>query len=187
MAPILGIWASQITGKLNPFTNDYESIATLSGTGSSGTISFTSIPGTYKHLQIRGIGSASGTGGVENPVIRFNSDSASNYSAHRLYGDGSSALADNFTSQAQMRAGFVNDSSNVDILGALIIDILDYTSTNKNKTIRILSGVDRNGSGYVTASSGLWYKTPEAITSISLILSGLNWTTDTTFALYGIK
>jgi hypothetical protein len=183
--PILGIIASSITGNL--VTNSYESIATLSGTGSSGTISFTSIPSTYKHLQIRGIGASSGAGGVENPLIRFNSDTASNYSAHRLYGNGSSAAADAFTSQTWMRAGFVNDSSDTDILGALIVDVLDYTSTNKNKTMRVLSGVDRNGSGFVTLSSGLWFKTPEAITSISLILNGLNWTSDTTFALYGIR
>lgn len=184
MSPILGIWASQNYPRS---TNSYESIASLSGTGSSGTISFTSIPSTFQHLQIRGIGSSSGTGGVEAPLVRFNNDSASNYSAHRLYGDGGSAASDAFTSQTWMRAGFVNDSSNADIMGALVIDILDYTSTNKNKTMRVLSGVDRNGSGFITLSSGLWFKTPEAINRIDLIVNGLNWTSDTRFALYGIK
>lgn len=185
MTPILGIMASQITGHL--FTpGTFDSIATLSGTGSSGTISFTSIPSTYKHLQIRFMGKASGTGGVENPSLRFNNDSANNYSAHRLYGNGSSASADAFTSVAQIRAGFFPDSSTANLMGVSIIDILDYTNTNKNKVVKILSGVDQNGSGYVTLSSGAWYST-SAINRIDLIEPGLNWTSNSTFALYGIQ
>lgn len=165
---------------------DYESIASLSGTGSSGTISFISIPSTYKHLQIRFTGSTSGTGGVENPWLRFNNDSTTLYSAHRMYGDGASASADAFSTVAQIRAGFVNDSSNADIMGVAIIDILEYTNTNINKTVKIFSGVDRNGSGFVTLSSGNWRSTT-AINRIDLIVSGLNWTADSRFALYGIK
>jgi hypothetical protein len=168
------------------FTSDYESIASLSGTGSSGVISFTSIPSTFKHLQVRFIGAVSGTGGMDNPVMRFNNDSATNYSAHRLNGDGASASADAFTTVAQMRAGFVNDSSNVDILGVGIIDILEYGNTNIYKTFRILSGVDRNGIGFVGLGSGNWRSTT-AINRVDLIVNGLNWTADSRFALYGIK
>ena len=167
-------------------TNSYESIASVSGTGSSGTISFTSIPSTYKHLQLRFMASTSGTGGVENPWLRFNNDSTTLYSAHRLYGDGSAAAADAFTTVAQIRSGFINDSSNSDILGVAVIDILEYANTNINKTVRIFSGVDRNGSGFVTLSSGNWRSTT-AINRIDLIVSGLNWTSDSRFALYGIK
>lgn len=168
------------------FDSDFELIQQVSSTGSSGTISFTSIPSTYKHLQIRLMGSSSGTGGVENPWLRFNNDSTTLYSAHRLYGDGSSAAADAFTTAAQIRAGFVNDSSNADILGVAVIDILEYANTNINKTVRILSGVDRNGSGFATFSSGNWRSTT-AINRIDLIVNGLNWTTDSRFSLYGIR
>ena len=167
-------------------TNSYESIATVTGTGSSGTISFTSIPSNYKHLQLRFMASCSGTGGIENPWLRFNNDSTTLYSAHRLYGSGAAASADAFTTVAQIRAGFVNDSSNVDIMGVAVIDVLEYANTNINKTVRILSGTDRNGDGFVTLSSGNWRST-SAINRIDLIVNGLNWTTDSTFALYGIK
>jgi hypothetical protein len=69
-----------------------------------------------------------------------------------------------------------------------VIDILDYTSVNKNKTVRLLTGVDRNGAGLVVARSGAWYNSSTAISSITLTeTNGNNWTTDTTFALYGIK
>ena len=182
LSPILGIIASSFPAS----TNSYESIASLSGTGSSGTISFTSIPSTYKHLQLRFMAASSGTGGVENPWLRFNNDSTTLYSAHRLYGDGSSASSDAFSTVAQIRAGFVNDSSNPDILGVAVIDILEYANTNINKTVRLLSGVDRNGNGYVNLGSGNWRSTT-AINRIDLIVSGLNWTADSQFALYGIK
>jgi len=55
----------------------YESIASASGTGSSGTITFSSIPSTYTHLQIRGIGRNSYPSTQVN--VRFNSDTGSNY------------------------------------------------------------------------------------------------------------
>lgn len=168
------------------FDSGYELIERVNGTGSSGTISFTSIPSTYKHLQLRYMASASGTGGIENPWLRFNNDSTTLYSAHRLYGDGANASADAFTTVAQIRAGFINDSSNSDILGVAIIDILEYANTNINKTVRLLSGVDRNGNGYVNLGSGNWRSTT-AINRIDLIVSGLNWTADSSFALYGIK
>ena len=183
MSPILGIWASQNYPRS---TNSYESIATVNGTGSSGTITFTSIPSTYKHLQLRFMSASSGTGGVENPWLRFNNDSTTLYSAHRLYGDGNSVSADAFTTVAQIRAGFVNDSSNVDILGVAVIDILEYANTNINKTVRLLSGVDKNGNGFINLGSGNWRSTA-AINRIDLIVNGLNWTADSTFALYGIK
>lgn len=179
MSPIIGITASQNYPRE---TNSYESIATLSGTGSSGTISFTSIPSTYKHLQLRFMAKASGTGGTENPWLRFNNDSATNYSAHRLYGNGSAASADAFTTVAQIRAGFIPDSSTANLMGVAIIDILDYADTNKYKTVRILSGVG----GYITLSSGNWRST-SAVNRIDLIENGLNWTSNSTFALYGIK
>ena len=55
MAPILGIWASQNYSRYS-ITGSYESIATVTvGSGGSSYIEFTSIPGTYTHLQIRGI------------------------------------------------------------------------------------------------------------------------------------
>jgi hypothetical protein len=73
------------------------------------------------------------------------------------------------------------------MFGALVMDILDYTSTTKNKTIKTLTGADVNGAGNVWLFSGLWFKSPEAITSIKFTTNGLTYQTGTQFALYGIK
>jgi hypothetical protein len=59
-------------------------------------------------------------------------------------------------------------------------------STTKNKTLRSFTGQDRNGAGQMWLTSGLWMST-SAINRVDLFVSGVLWTTDSTFALYGIK
>ena len=72
------------------------------------------------------------------------------------------------------------------VMSAHLIDILDYANTNKNKVYRTLGGFDANSSGEQGLFSGLWMSTL-AITTIDLIAGAGNWTTDSRFALYGIK
>ena len=77
--------------------------------------------------------------------------------------------------------GLHNTSAN-----AAIIDVLDYASTSKYKTLRDFEGVDINVSGDIVISSGLWQST-SAINSITFYLGSGNFATTTTVALYGIK
>jgi hypothetical protein len=174
-----------LSGGVAAETNAYESIATANGTGSSAVITFSSIPATYTHLQIRSIGRSTSTGTTIN--ITANGDTASNYAFHYIYGDGASTGAAGLATQTSMKIAYITSSSNLaDSYGVNVIDILDYANTNKYKTLRVLSGVDVNGSGgFVQLSSGLW-QSSTAITSITLTNS-TNYTTATQFALYGIK
>lgn len=193
MAGIIGIWASaQQASSLSSF----ESIATATGTGSSGTITFSSIPSTYKHLQIRYVGkSTTSTGGVNsyNVTMQINSDTGSNYAYHRLSGNGTAASAGGAATQTSITltpAHIPNsDATLANMLGVGIIDVLDYTSTSKNKTIRSFYGGNFNtaSTGYLALHSGLYYATPAAITSITLTVPTGFWTTTSSFALYGIK
>ena len=163
--------------------NSYESIATVSvGSGGSGTITFSSIPSGYEHLQIRAInlGSASGT----DVRIRFNSDTGSNYRTHFIYGDGSTVAAGTSSTTYSTIALTSLTTSNP---SAFVTDILDYTSTAKNKTVRSLMGNDSNGSGYAVLYSGLWFATPAAITQIDITPNSGNFNQYSSFALYGIK
>ena len=177
IASILGVGGGVAT--------DYESIATATGTGSSGVITFSSIAGTYSHLQLRMTGRSSNAN--TEIAITCNSDTGANYSRHFLYGDGSATGAGASTSASSMSIAYVAPSTGLASTNAVnVIDILDYANTNKYKTFRVLTGLDVNGSGgYVQLSSGAWRST-SAITSITLTLSG-NYTTATSFALYGIK
>ena len=184
--PILGIIASSITGNL--VTNSFESIATASGTGSSGIITFSSIPSTYKHLQLRTLMRNTGSGsGEQSVLITMNSDTGANYATHRLTGNGSSAGAQSYTSGTAIVPYFNPENGAAsNVYGVYVIDLLDYANTSKNKTIRLFGGVDYNGSGTVGLISGAWFNT-NAITSITLTSGGGNWTTAAKFALYGIR
>jgi hypothetical protein len=162
--------------------SSYESIATVTVGSAVSSITFSSIPSTYTHLQIRFIAKvATGSG---NYFLQFNSDTASNYNSHLLYGSGSSALALADSSWAGIN---LISGSTTQFSGG-VVDILDYTNTNKNKTVRTLGGFDANGSGFVNFYSGLWRNTA-AVTSITIreLLNGSNLTQYSQFALYGIK
>jgi len=179
MSPILGIYASQVSGKLWP-ASSYESIATVTvGAGGASSSSFTSIPSTYKHLQIRWISRSSG--GAYNPTIQFNSDTGSNYAWHYIDGNGSSASSGNTANTNNILLPAISNNANIFATG--IIDILDYSNTNKFKTTRTFQGVDYNGSGAIDLFSGLWRST-SAISSILLNFSSAQYSQ---FALYGIK
>jgi len=193
MSPILGIYASQISGHL--VTNNYSSISTVTvGSGGASSITFSSIPSTYTHLQIRGIAQSAATTFIEDGKIQFNGDTGSNYIRHALMGNGASAAAYSTSSTGilvdAMVSGTVSGTAN--IFADSIIDILDYTNTNKNKTVRVLNGVDFNGApfsgngGRVTLTSGLWTNTA-AITSITISGANFNLNQYSSFALYGIK
>lgn len=188
--PILGIIASS---KLTA-SNSYESISTVTvGATSVATISFTSIPATYTHLQIRGISKQSATStGFPNVGMYFNSDTTyTNYNSHYLNGNGSSASAGNVQASGYYAYSFNTITSNsayANMFGTMVMDILDYASTTKNKTVRTLGGQDANGSGEVIFSSGLWINSSTAVSGITLTLpGGGNFVQYSSFALYGIK
>jgi len=185
--------ANQIVGFLGgagaAAVGDYQSISTVTvGAGGQATISFTSIPSTYSHPQIRYLAHITGTGAdYANINIRLNSDTAANYTYHRLQGNGTAASANAGTSQTAMLGTLIpDDLSNANTYGAGVLDLLDYTSTNKNKTIRLLGGMDNTSSYFIQLISGLWFKTPEAVTQIDLTCSA-NFKQYSSFALYGIK
>lgn len=168
-----------------PAGGDYESIQTVTvGSGGTATITFSSIPSTYSHLQLRGLLQGA-TGGTKYIKGTFNSDTGTNYSWHELGGSGSSMLTGAGATQAFMVVGdgFTNTNS---AFGAVVADILDYSNTNKYKTLRGLGGCDNNGSGILYLTSSSWRST-SAVNSLSLTLDSGNFAQYSSFALYGIK
>ena len=186
--PILGIYASSMQPALN--ASSYDSIATVTvGAGGSSSISFSSIPSTYKHLQIRGIARESSGSSTENIKVVLNSDTGSNYSTHLLYTTGGgSAYAYGAASTAYMFGGvIVNSGNTASVFGASVIDILDYANTNKYKTLRSLGGTDTNTSdSYISLFSGNWRST-SAVDTVTITAQTGNFVQYSTFALYGIK
>lgn len=173
----------------------YESIASVTvGAGGSATISFTSIPATYKHLQVRGIAKTNDTADDRQHIFaRFNSDTGNNFSRHLLFGNGSSVTYDYGTSTtARLGSPTIsNFSSYANMFTAYVIDILDYTDTNKYTTVRVLGGFSTNDAtanafSTIALSSFAWLNTA-AITSIQFQPASNNFVQYSEFALYGIK
>lgn len=162
---------------------NFESIAsTTVGSGGSSYIEFTSIPTTYKHLQIRQT-TISGTGSQRMQVGNGSIDTGANYAFHFIYGEGANAGAGNATSETKAYLGY---SVGASYPHSAITDILDYSSS-KYKTFRSFNGQDSNGTAsYVMLSSSIWLNTAP-ITSIRISNESANLNEYSTFALYGVK
>ncbi len=188
MSPILGIFASQ--GRVA--SSSYDSIQTVTvGAGGQAAIDFTSIPSTYKHLQIRAFARTNRANSLDAFRLQFNGDTGSNYYfGHYLFGTGASASAGNEGAGTAIGVWRIaGDSATSGVFGTVVVDLLDYTSTNKNKTVRYLGGMDNNGSGEIYIGSGFWFNsTIAAISSIKIVPNiGTSFNQNTQFALYGIK
>ena len=168
--------------------NSYESIATVNlSSGDSGSITFSSIPQTYKHLQFRVLG-RDNRAAVGNTVRwQFNGDTGNNYASHGVYGDGSTAAAYNLTTDYGVLTSLTSANATSGVFGAFIMDIFDYTNTNKYKTTRTLQGYDNNGSGDIELISGLWMNT-SAINQIAIRFNSATALKQYSYlALYGVK
>lgn len=145
---------------------------------SASSITFSSIPSTYKSLQIRYSLVLSG-GAVFRTML--NGDNGSNYSNHWLWGTGSSISASGQVSgQNISNVGVaVSTYPNVGIW-----DVIDYANTSKNKTVKWLAGGNNNNaSAGLEMDSGAWLSTA-AVNSITFFSSG---TFTGTISLYGVS
>ena len=158
------------------------------GAGGGG-VAFDSIPQTFTHLQIRIVGRTNSSG-LPTLYTGFNGDifaGSTNNASHTLTGDGSTTASANTTLQPQMNmfiGTLIPNTTTSTIQMAMIIDVLDYSNANKNKTVRALMGWDANGSGKVTLGSGLRAITA-AVTRIDLVPDG-NFLQGARADLYGI-
>ena len=159
-------------------TATYEKIATTTVSGSStSTITLNSIPGTYTDLVLisNWVNSSSST----DTVIRFNNDSAGNYSSTTLTGTGSSALSNRYSNVSGVYISYNTGTS--DRYG--ITQIQNYSNTTTNKTF-----LNRGNSASIDVQAvvGLWRNTA-AITRIDIVNNAGVFNAGSTFTLYGIK
>jgi hypothetical protein len=152
----------------------YTPIATTTGTGSSGTISFTSIPSTYTDLVLIQTGASSSASATLQ--MTFNGDTATNYSRTYIIGNGSGAVSGRDTSIASVYLGLVEANTNT------IVQIQNYANTTTYKTCLARTNVINTFTGAVV---GLWRSTA-AINRIDVFVSSATWNTTSTFTLYGI-
>ena len=167
--------------------NTYTLISSNVLSSSAASVTFSSIPATYTDLVLRW--SARNTGAGENAQIRFNADSASNYSRTNLYGDGSAANSIRGTSETYFYFGFSIDASTrtASTFASAELYIPNYTAAI-NKPISGFSTIETNATACDTPAviAALWRNTA-AITSIEVGPVTNSFASGSSFYLYGIK
>lgn len=167
--------------------NTYESIFTANGTGSSAIISFTSIPSTYTDLVIAG--SYSTTAGAGFDMTLNNVTTNTSYSTTRITHSGSSAVSYRSTNLNYFNINYNGSIAVTPEYSTILINLFNYANTTTYKTMLAKFGNTTTDIGPIV---GLWRgstgSATEAINRIDLkAAGGGNWTTATTFSLYGIK
>jgi hypothetical protein len=195
MTPLLtGVFASQISGRLNTFTptGSYDALATYTvPSGGVSSITFAGLPtgGQYQHLQIRGIVRFAGNDGGFG--MFFNGDTTgTNYYAHNLGTSGSGIPYTQNGNEGWFIWSMANNSATSGVFNGFVADVADYSNTSKYKTSKILGGYDNNGSGRMLYSSQLW-NNKNAINSIKFDARIQGSTSDfaefSQFSIYGVK
>ena len=157
----------------------YEPIATTTLGTAAASITFSSIPATYTDLRVVLVGTVTS---IVDLIMQYNSDTATNYSYTRLFGNGSSAQSDNATSNGNIRLSVGNPSTTIPFM--ITSDLFSYAGSTF-KTCLNSTSQDTNGGGATGRIVGL-YRSTSAVTAISLTASGSTWKVGTTATLYGI-
>jgi hypothetical protein len=154
-------------------TPTYTALANITLGSSASSVTFSSIPATYRDLVVVVDGTIS-AGGGELVFVNFNGDTTSgNYSAVTAVGDGSAASSG--TSPRRFGLHYPARSST-------IASIMDYSATDKHKTYLSRSGSAANA---LEMDAGRWANTA-AITSVKILVDANAFASGTSFALYGI-
>ena len=152
-------------------------------------IQFSSIPQTFTHLQFRVFAASAGSSADNFTIYGFDGTAgSSNAAIHTLYGNGSAVFSSGSTAQYNPALTQIPGTSATSTFGNIVIDILDYTNTNKYKTVRSVGGYDANGSGYIALTSVLPYGFGSSTALSNLwFYTANNFAVGTRVDLYGIS
>jgi hypothetical protein len=158
-------------------TPTYTALANITLGATAASVTFSSIPATYRDLVFVFSGTATSTDRLVE--VRFNGDSGSNYSQVRALGFASST---NSSSSTLTSFGlFYSDTGLGTTQSTSILQLMDYSATDKHKTMLNRVG---GGTTWVEMRAGRWANTA-AITSANFFIDG-NFATGTTLSLYGV-
>ena len=155
-------------------TATYKALATVTLASTATSITFSSIPATYRDLVLVTNGKATATASLR---IRVNGDTGNNYNWVRMIGEAAGAFSDSSTSGGFLDGG--NPSTTEGYMS--ITQFLDYSATDKHKTT--LHRISFPNTTHVLANAGRWANTA-AITSIEVY--NPTFAIGFTAALYGI-
>jgi hypothetical protein len=158
-------------------TATYIALANVTLSTSDSSITFSSIPNTYRDLVIVITGNTTANADLG---LRLNSDSGANYSFIYMGGNGSTTLSGSATGQTQVVLdGYFWRSTEI---STCIAYIMDYSATDKHKTILSRNNVAGGG----TDAFANRYASNSAITSVEVRNPAQSFASGTTITMYGI-
>jgi hypothetical protein len=163
-------------------TNTYVALDKFTVGTATSSVTLSSISGSYTDLYI--VIQAKGTNTSNTDLgLRFNSDTASNYSRIGIYGDGASAgtfvVANETSAKIGILPGTTNGAWNI-----MRVNLQSYSNGSIYKTL--IARSDEATNLGTTSSASLW-RSNSAVTSITFIPISGNIAVGSTFSLYGIK
>jgi hypothetical protein len=177
---------------------DYVAIATIIVSGTSSTsLTFSNIPQTFTHLQLRYTFNSYNNAGGNSAFMALNGDGGNNYVAHYLLGAGSNPALSGGSATSTSPQFFANypwaSGCSTAYAASGVTDLFDYTSTTKNKVYRSVTGYSAGGYGIQAAwvFSGMWMATGANTNvttwNVGIVGSGNYFIPGSQFSLYGIK
>lgn len=183
---LLGILNSQAAAAGGAEAYDLLETVEVSSAASEVTFSGLGSYSDYKHLQLRMVVRADRLASQGAVYAQYNGDTTtSNYTTHYLYGSGSSVSSNQLTIPQWIVAPAASDTA-TDSFSATIVDILDFSNTNKYTTSRSLTGHKSALAQGIRIFSSLWMNTA-TVTSIRLYPVTDNFEVGSRLSLYGIK
>jgi hypothetical protein len=173
----------------------YESIATaIVGSGGTSVVTFDNIPQTYKHLQVRGSARTDGAYSIQGIGLAINNDrNVSNQYGWQRLGVINGAVASawqTYTNPDNFYWPYVPAANtNSSLFASFIIDIHDYTNTNKKRQVRAVNGcADQTTSNWVFQILGTYIK-QTTVSRLDFVFIGgsTQISQNSRFDLYGIK
>lgn len=168
--------------------NTYVALAKTTTTGSEATVTFSSIVSTYTDLVLSFTARGAGSAGY----IFFNSQTApqTTYSSTYANNSGTSVVSGrNSNTSGVLYYGVNSTSATSNTFSNVEVYIPNYAgATNKpfSATIVAEDNVATTGYAFENISAGLWSNTT-AINAVSIISTSGNFSSGSTFYLYGIK
>lgn len=164
-----------------------------SNLGGDATVSFTSIPSTYKHLKIVAYVRTDRAATEDSLGVRFNNDSAGNYDGYSFKMSGTGPTTAGSETIAGTAATFTNaltgTSAGANLFGYVEINIPYYANTANNKQIELFAAKKigtSTGNFHIISGSGSW-RANSAISRIDLLPTvGTNFKSGSRFSLYGL-
>jgi hypothetical protein len=164
----------------------YEPISTQTLSSAQSSVTFSSIPGTYTDL-ILVVDAKTATTANSDIILRFNSDTGTNYSWTYMYGSGVISASGRNSNENGSRINYFVTPGVTNWGFNSITQIMNYSNSTTYKTHLTRDNSNASDSSYkgTEAIVGLWRSTA-AITSITIVPSGQNFASGAILTLYGI-